>query len=172
MCPHALFLQARSHMLEHRIQCNLMHTYKSTMVAFFLILSSITIPISLMGATSLSSWVATGLGLKNVQIILTFSLYTISSIVANISKGSITRRIITESKPLVPKLLINDVAETSIIICKTITSKILRILCLYGLMSSCIKARSVLVTSTNTWVVLLLVELVMIIIMITSRQIM
>ena len=89
----------------------------------------------------------------------------------NAIKGSITRRIIMDSSNPGLKLSINDVTVTIIVNSKTSPSRILRILCLYGLMNSCIKAMRVLVTAINTWVVLLLVELMTMIEIITSQQI-
>jgi len=68
----------------------------------------------------------------------------------NASNGSMTNAIITADNTSVVNASKYDITEANIIICNTIPSKLLRILCLYGLMINCVKAKNVLVTSSKT----------------------
>jgi len=95
----------------------------SIIVAFLLILSSIyiAIPISLSG----TSMFASDLGLKHMIILVTLSLYMISSIIMNAINGDITKRMVSIDNS---KLSNSDMTEMKTIICKTAPSKTLRIL--------------------------------------------
>ena len=122
-------------------------TYMSTMVAFFLISSSMIILKSIVGDAQLSTFVFC---LKQSTILLMVSLYMNNSIAANNIKGNNMRRMISVDNVVELKLLDNDATEMKTIACKTTPSKMLRILLLYGFTTMCINATSMIVVSNET----------------------